>query len=106
MFQLQIDDKTVDSIAEKIAIKAFEKFSKKMEMHTDLPPLLSREQLKEFLGIKDNKASELLARKDFPVLREVGRPKIPTKQLLLWIDNNTEWITENTPDMKFPYQIV
>lgn len=96
MFQFQIDDSTVDQIAEHIANQAFEKFSNKMDNHINLPVVLNREQLKEVLDIKNNKVSELLARADFPVLRETGRPKVPAKQLLVWIDQHTEWVDKNT----------
>jgi|SRR5699024_9745149 len=95
MFQFQIDESTVNQIAEHIANQAFEKFSKKIDNQMNLPTVLNRERLKEVLDIKDNKVSELLARADFPVLRETGRPKVPAKQLLVWIDQHTEWMDEN-----------
>ena len=55
------------------------------------PPLLSRKQLMEFLGVKANKASELLNRADCPVIREFGHPRVPTHLLMKWIDEHTEW---------------
>ncbi|HLS07745.1 hypothetical protein [Lentibacillus sp.] len=96
MFQFQIDENTMDQIADNIATQAFEKFSKKIDGYMNLPVVLNREQLKEVLDIKNNKVSELLNREDFPVLRDTGRPKIPSKQLLVWIDQNTEWVGVNT----------
>lgn len=62
---------------------------------TELPPLLTRNQLKELLHIKDTKVAELLARNDFPVLREAG-VLIPTHLLMQWIEVNTQWIQKNT----------
>ena len=66
---------------------------------TELPPLLTKEELKELLHIKDTKASELLARPDFPVLREAG-VLIPTHLLMQWIEDNTQWIKKNTKPFK------
>lgn len=62
----------------------------------ELPHLLSREQLMEFFHIKSTKASELLARVDFPKIRDAGHVLIPSKQLLEWIDEHTEWVRGNT----------
>lgn len=65
-------------------------------MIRELPHLLSREQLMEFFHMKSTKASELLKRADFPKIRDAGHVLIPSKQLLEWIDEHTEWMRENT----------
>lgn len=62
----------------------------------ELPVLLTRDQLKELFDIKDTKASELLGRMDFPKFHEAGRVLIPSKALLQWIDEHTEWMDTNT----------
>ncbi len=61
----------------------------------ELPPLLTVTMLKEVLHIKSWKASELLGRPDFPVLREAG-VLIPRDRLFEWIDNNLDWVENNT----------
>lgn len=61
----------------------------------ELPPMLTITQLKEFLHIKSWKASELLGRPDFPVLREAG-VLIPRDKLFEWIDRNLDWVEDNT----------
>ncbi|OAB34238.1 hypothetical protein PGLA_25030 [Paenibacillus glacialis] len=60
-----------------------------------LPPLLTKNQLMDMLDIKNTKASELLNREDFPVIREFGNPRVPTQSLLAWIDEHTEWVRQN-----------
>lgn len=60
----------------------------------ELPAMLTREELKQFLNIGSTKAAELLARADFPVLREAGI-LIPTHLLMQWIEANTQWIHKN-----------
>jgi len=62
----------------------------------ELPILLTRDQLKELFDIKDTKASALLGRSDFPKFYEAGRVLIPTKALLHWIDENTEWVNTHS----------
>ncbi|QTB24296.1 DNA-binding protein [Lysinibacillus sphaericus] len=66
----------------------------------ELPILLTRDQLKELFDIKDTKASTLLGRADFPKFHEAGRVLIPTKALLHWIDEHTEWVNTHTTYFK------
>ena len=80
----------------KVLQEELEKWESKKQNHTKWPPLLSRNQLMEFLGIKANKASELLNRQDFPVTREFGHPKVPTHLLMKWIEEHTQWVEKNT----------
>lgn len=80
---------------EQVIAEAVEQAIKRHSMANSLPPLLNRTQLCEVLGIKETKASELLGRQDFPVIREFGYPKVPTHLLFKWIDSHTEWITKN-----------
>lgn len=65
----------------------------------ELPAMLTRDELKDFLRIGDTKASELLSRADFPVLREAG-VLIPTHLLMRWVEDNTQWIQKNTKPFK------
>lgn len=65
----------------------------------ELPAMLTRDELKDFLRIGDTKASELLSRVDFPVLREAG-VLIPTHLLMRWVEDNTQWIQKNTKPFK------
>jgi len=62
----------------------------------ELPVLLTRQQLMELFNIRDTKASALLGRSDFPKFYEAGRVLIPSKALLQWIDDHTEWVNTNT----------
>ncbi|WP_107951344.1 hypothetical protein [Lysinibacillus parviboronicapiens] len=66
----------------------------------ELPVLLTRDQMKELFNIKDTKAAELLGRIDFPKFHEAGRVLIPTKALLHWIDEHTEWVNTHTTYFK------
>ncbi|WP_252503236.1 DNA-binding protein [Sporosarcina sp. Marseille-Q4943] len=68
--------------------------SEKLQTNT-LPPLLTRTELMELLHIGPTKAAELMARPDFPVMREAG-VLIPTDKLFQWIDRHTRWVEDNT----------
>lgn len=59
-----------------------------------LPPMLTRNELKQLLRISNTKASELLGREDFPVLREAG-VLIPTHLFMKWVEEHTEWVEQN-----------
>ena len=71
----------------------------------DLPPLLTRNELKQLLRIGDTKAAELLGREDFPVFREAG-VLIPTDLLFQWIVQHTTWIDHNSPNAPLVYKLM
>gem|GEM_PF-742865 len=96
MFKLEFDDEVIDAVASKIADRAYQKLTERLDAREQWPPLLNRKGLMAFLGIKENKASELLNRPDFPVIRDFGHPKVPTHLLMKWIDDHTQWIADNT----------
>ncbi|MER1958837.1 MAG: DNA-binding protein [Solibacillus sp.] len=62
---------------------------------TELPPFLTKDHLKKILHIGNTKASELLNRADFPVLREAG-VLVPSHLFIKWVEQNTEWIELNS----------
>lgn len=62
------------------------------------PPLMTKSQLMELLDIGATKAAELLNREDFPVIREFGHPRVPTRLFMEWVERHTEWIKENAGD--------
>ncbi|WP_394512556.1 DNA-binding protein [Priestia aryabhattai] len=58
-------------------------------------PVLTVDEVMKFLKIGRTKASELLSRPDFPVIRACG-VKVPTHLLIQWIELNTDWVKTNT----------
>ena len=61
----------------------------------ELPLLLTRTEMMSLLRISSWKATELMGRPDFPVMREAG-VLIPTDKLFRWIDRHTQWVEDNT----------
>ncbi|WP_077623805.1 hypothetical protein [Sediminibacillus massiliensis] len=106
MLKVDFDEETAQLVADKIANMAFEKIKTKLDQYSKWPPILTKKDLMEFLQIKDNKASELLNRDDFPVIREFGHPRVSLQQLMYWIDQHTDWVKDNAPKAKYPYRVI
>lgn len=92
MFKVDLD---LSKLQEAISTAVDEALERHV-LKSSLPTLLTKTQLMELLDIKATKASELLNREDFPVIREFGHPRVPTHSLLVWIDEHTEWVRQNT----------
>lgn len=88
---LSINSTELEQMIQQAIDKAIEKHSIK----ETLPPLLTRKQFMELTGIGATKCHELFNRADFPVNREFGHPRVPTKELLEWISINTDWSYQN-----------
>lgn len=65
----------------------------------ELPPFLTRSELKQLFHIGETKVSELLSRSDFPVFREAG-VLIPTHLLMQWVEANMDWVRNNANYLK------
>lgn len=50
-----------------------------------LPPLLTRKEFMDLVGIGESKCAELFHRSDFPVNRELGHPRVVTKDFFDWM---------------------
>lgn len=73
------------------------------ELHEkQIPPILTRTQFKELVGIGDTKCNELFNRADFPVNRELGHPRVVTKKFFEWMDETTD---QHEIEMPYPYKI-
>lgn len=85
-----------EAIEEAIApIKKDLEELKKVSYLTKYDPILTVDEMMDFLKIGRTKASELLSRSDFPVIRACG-VKVPTHLLMQWIEMNTDWVQTNT----------
>jgi len=67
-----------------------------------LPPLLTRKQFMELVGIGESKCAELFHRRDFPVNRELGHPRVATKDFFDWVSATNQNAEEI--NLKYPYQ--
>lgn len=96
--QLTLDElkaKLLEESLKEMFQQAYEQGVNDARMKYDLPPLLTRKQFMELVGIGETKCAELFNRSDFPVIREFGHPRVPTKQLFDWIKANTDWMETN-----------
>ncbi|WP_342576407.1 DNA-binding protein [Paenibacillus sp. FSL M8-0142] len=91
IFKVQVDFGQLQDAINEAVDQAIERHALK----SSLPPILTKQQLMDLLDVGATKASELLNRNDFPVIREFGHPRVPTHSLMTWIDEHTEWIRDN-----------
>lgn len=94
MFKVEIDTDQLKKLINESVAKALENHS----IAQALPPILNRTQLMDLLDIGSTKAAELLNRGDFPVVRELGHPRILTHQLIQWMERHSDWIDDNAPN--------
>lgn len=74
------------------------------ELHSkQLPPLLTRKEFMELTQISASKCNELFHREDFPVTRELGHPRVVTKDFLEWLSDSTN---RAQLDIEYPYQAI
>lgn len=69
-----------------------------------LPPLLTRKQFMEVADISDAKCNQLFHRSDFPVTRELGHPRVPTKLFFEWLHKSC--MNEMEVPMKRNYKVI
>lgn len=69
----------------------------------ELPHLLSRKEFMELAGIGESKCNELFHRKDFPVNRELGHPKVETKAFFEWINETNQ--NAKGLNLQYPYGV-
>lgn len=86
-----MDVDQLQRVIEEAITKAVEKAS----FINNIPPLLTKAQFQELLDIGSTKAAELFNREDFPVIRDLGHPRIPTQLLFIWIYEHTDWVRDN-----------
>lgn len=95
MLTMELDyEKLAEALAPKLlaGMKDVVKLYSPMQ---DLPPVLTRERLMEVLCIGPTKTTELLKKPGFPVCREAG-VLVRTDRLFEWIDENTQWVEDNS----------
>jgi len=67
-----------------------------------LPPLLTRKEFMELVGIGESKCAELFHREDFPVNRELGHPRVVTKDFFDWMAATNQ----NAAEVNFSNQAI
>ncbi|MFC5647652.1 DNA-binding protein [Paenibacillus solisilvae] len=91
MLKFEIDNELMQAMINAAVDSALEKHS----LASSLPPIFNRTQFMELLDIGPTKAAELLNREDFPVIRELGHPRVLTHLFLQWCETYTDWIGKN-----------
>ncbi|OAK70053.1 hypothetical protein [Lederbergia galactosidilytica] len=102
--QITFTQDELTALATEIKDQLIPVLVKEIKTRQELPPLLTRTEFMELVGISATKCAELFNRRDFPVNREFGHPRVPTDLLFEWINKNTDWIDENAP--RYPYRAI
>lgn len=97
--QFTFSEEEKKALAKELAAELVPVLIEELRLITQLPPVLSRKEFMDFVGVSETKCAELFKRKDFPVNREFGHPKVPTQLLMEWIHANTDWVRENAPKL-------
>ncbi|WP_339314689.1 DNA-binding protein [Paenibacillus sp. FSL M7-0896] len=88
-----MDSEDLAALIRQVVVDTIETHAVKVE--TELKPFLSRTEFMRLMDIGESKTAELFNRPDFPVTREFGHPRVMTKLLLQWAEENTEWVSKN-----------
>lgn len=99
--QITFSQDMIQSLVTEIKKQLTPLLIEEIKQQEKLPPLLTRQQFMELVGIGETKCWELFNRKDFPVIREFGHPRVPTAQLFEWINQNTDWMQQYAPNFKY-----
>jgi|SRR5690625_4431157 len=99
--QIIFSKEEISSIVTELKEQLLPDLMREIRLLSELPPLLTRKQFMELTGIGESKCAELFNREDFPVTREFGHPRVPTKLLFDWIYENTDWV-QRSSDFQYP----
>ncbi|WP_342505905.1 DNA-binding protein [Sporosarcina sp. FSL K6-2383] len=99
MLTVEFDYEKLAEAMRPVVREEIQEMMKSKSESQEWPPLLTVTQLKELFHIKSWKASELMGRPDFPVIREAG-VLIHRDKLFEWIDRHTKWVDDNTSYFK------
>ena len=101
MPSLEFSKEEIHSIADEIKKQLLPVLLQELQ-EKQLPPILTRKEFMELAGIGVTKCNELFNRADFPVSRELGHPRVPTKRFFEWLNETTN---QQEIEMPYPYRI-
>lgn len=104
-----IESLEFDLFEQKLSLaieKAYQQGVADAQAKYSLPTLLTRKEFMSLVGIGETKCAELFNRRDFPVNREFGHPRVPKDLLFEWINANTDWVRANAPKATQFYKVV
>lgn len=103
MLNVEFSKEFTDSLANEVVQQLVPILLQELKQN-ELPHLMTRKEFMELAGIGDSKCNELFHRQDFPVNRELGHPKVPTKAFFEWLHATNQNASE--VNMKFPYEAI
>jgi len=101
MLKVEFDDEFKKSLANEIKNQLVPVLLQEFEQNK-LPHLLTRKEFMELAGIGESKCAELFHRQGFPVNRELGHPRVPTKLFFDWLHETT--VNAAEVNLKYPFE--
>lgn len=102
MATITFSDEFKRSLANEVVTQLVPILLKELEQD-QLPHIMDRKTFMEVAGIGDSKCNELFHRSDFPVNRELGHPKVVTKDFFEWLHATAQ--NQNEVNLKYPYEV-
>lgn len=103
MLNVEFSEEFTKSVANEVVQQLVPVLLQELKQN-ELPHLMTRKEFMKMAGISESKCNELFHRKDFPVNRELGHPRVHTKTFFEWINATNQNAGE--VNMKFPYQAI
>ena len=104
MLKVEVDDKFIKSLANEVVKQSVPLLIQELHQK-QLPPLLTRKEFMDLVGIGETKCNELFHRRDFyPLTRDFGHPKVVTHLLFEWLNEKAGRVEEL--GIKYPYEVV
>lgn len=89
MLEINVKDEFTQNIAREVVQQLVPILLEEFR-NNELPHLLTRKEFMALANIGESKCNELFHRKDFPVNRELGHPRVPTKAFFEWINKTNQ----------------
>lgn len=104
MLEVKVNDDFIQNLAKEVKNQLVPVLLQELQ-EKQLPPLLSRKEFMELVGIGETKCNELFHRQDFyPVTREFGHPKVVTKLFFEWLNEKSGRSSEL--NLEYPYKVI
>ncbi len=103
MLEINVKEEFTQSIAREVVQQLVPILLQELRQD-ELPHLMTRKEFMALANIGDSKCNELFHRKDFPVNRELGHPRVPTKEFFEWINKTNQ--NANLVNLTYPHQVV
>lgn len=91
----ELESKFLEERLNLLFQKAYEKGLEDAQRRFGFPEVLTKDHLVQMFQIEKPTVNKLVARPDFPKLKNI-QARYPRDQVLAWINENSTWVSNNT----------